>query len=252
MSIVSSVRRRLSDIFGEDCEKTVTKADIEEANRLRDIAEKGVDLATPYAKYLAKELGLSGNDIQIGPNKTLPRMFEKAIGKLDGHLEDIGDVGRLRVLIDSPEQVLALRRMFHVPPRGKFEHVHVDNHVAVVGFQDYFWEPSKTGRIAFHIDLEVMVSGGQSVGIEIQCIDRRMLKTENSTHVNYQKACAIERKANSENRELTSDEVTAMNNYRESNRKMYIADSLNYGYYDLRRPDLLREVRSEPALALVG
>ncbi len=250
MRNINLVRKRLYEIFGDNCDKVVTRANFEEANKLRELAEKGVEYATPYAQYIAKELGLNGNAIQIGPQKTLGRIFEKAIGKFDGNLDHIGDVGRLRGLLNGPEDVLELRRMFGVRRGSTFNPMHVDNHVTVGSVQDYFWEPTKTGRIAFHVNLDVTVSGGQSVGIEVQFIDKNMLETERATHINYQKACAIERTACKENREPTKEEKVAMDKYYESNRSVYLADALNYGYYDLRRPDLRLIVPEIPHLKI--
>lgn len=253
MSGLQIVRKRLLEIYGESCGNSITKAHIKEANVLKEDAAKAVDLAIPYALSQAKELGLSGDAVQVGPSKTLTRMFEKAFGKLDGNLEEINDVGRLRVLFDEADHVKQLRKMYGGGKNAKFTPFHPNNHVSVTGAQDYYWEPSSTGRIAFHVDLDVAISGGKSVGVEIQFIHKDMLSTEKATHLNYQKAKGIERVAKHDNRPMTADETQAVTNYRESNTAMYLADALNYDLYDLRRPDLqIKNLRSLPNLRLIA
>lgn len=252
MSSLLAVRKRLREIYGKSCENTITRADIREAGHLMEDAEKGVELALPYAKSLARELDLEMGDqaVQIGPQKTMARIFEKAVGKYNGNLEEIGDAGRLRCLLDGPEDVMHLRRMFAAGKGGRCIPYHPDNYVTVVGFQDFFWEPSKTGRIGYHVDLDVTISGGKSVGIEIQFIDKHMVGTEKATHLNYQKVTAIERKALREGRPLREEELQSIEEYRDSTQKMYLGDAINYGYYDLRRPDI-RAKESFPHLRLV-
>lgn len=247
MHSLRAVRKRLREIYGESCENTVTKTDMREAAQLKADAEKGVVLALPYAKFLARQLDIPETNVEIGPMKTLARMFEKAIGKCDGQLDEINDVGRLRIPVDGPEDILTLRRMFGTEHRyGKFTPLHPNNSVTVTGIQDYYWEPSKTGRIAYHVDLDVAISGSKSVGIEIQFVDKRMLGTEKATHLNYQKVTGIERAAKRNGRDLRADELETIEHYRESSRNMYLADAQNYGYDELRRPDL----RAAPHLRL--
>lgn len=254
MSNLTSVRKQLSEIYGGSCTQLVTKSDIKYAQKLQEHAEKGMPYVLPYAQHIAREIGLEPSAILPAPPKRISRIFEKAIGMHNNDLNEVGDVGRVRGLLNSYEDVLALRRFFGVRwGTGTFEHMHVNNHVSVDSVQDFFWEPTKTGRIAFHVNLNVTISGGQSVGMEIQFIHKDMLQTELSTHLNYEKACAVERTAKKENRDLTAEQAESVAQYRESNRSAYLADALNYGMFHLRRPDLIKlEMPDTPLLRLVS
>ncbi len=234
---LKTVRRRLYEIFGTRA-ADITRADVREARDLMEDAAVASELAMPYARRIAKELGLNPETAVVkGPIKKLDRIFEKAIGKLNGQLEQVPDVGRLRILIEGPEQVLALRRMF-LDQRRSFTVMHPTNEVTVNEFEDFFWAPSKTGRVAIHLGLDVNLSGSRRVPFEIQIIHRDMQETEQFTHDNYQKSCEIERKAKHENREPTENETSSMNAYRESNKQRYLADALRLNLYDLRMPSM--------------
>lgn len=242
---VKKIRGRLSEIFGSTL-AAISGKDINEARELIGNAKKASEIGIPYAESIALAIGLSKESVVPGPLKKLERIFEKAIGKHAGQLEEVPDVGRLRILIEKPEDVIALRRMF-VERQGTLKIVHPNNKITVTEFQDNFWEPSSTGRVAIHIGLDIRLSGSKSVPYEIQVIHKDMVDTEKFTHNNYQRACDIERKAKGENRPLTADEADAIESYRKSNRERYLADSLNYNLFSLRQPKL-----RHTALALVA
>lgn len=228
---VKRIQKALAEIFGDAVE--LSREKLAKARELIGNARDAQVYAVPFAQKIALEIGLAEAAVVPGPMKSLNRIFEKAIGKLNGYLEDVPDVGRLRILIEKPEDVIALRKMF-LTPRGELKDAHPDNKITVTEFQDNFLHPSSTGRIAIHIGLEVKLSGNVVVPYEIQVIHKDMVATERFTHDNYQRACEIERKAKAENRSLTKDEAEAAEHYRESNRRRYLADALHLDLYELR------------------
>jgi hypothetical protein len=234
---LKKIRNRLCEIFGASVASIIGAADLEEARELVENAKKASIEALLYAQKISKDLGLNSKEAVVeGPLKKLDRIFEKAIGKHDGHLDEVPDVGRLRILIEKPEDIEALRRRF-VARNGEILEEHPSNKITVTEFQDNFLHPSSTGRIAIHIALDVRIPGQiDPVPYEIQVIHKDMVATEIFTHDNYQRACEIERKAKAECRKLTADESQAIEHYRESNRQRYMADALRLGLYDLRHP----------------
>lgn len=234
---LKKIRNRLREIFGASVVSVIGRAELDEARGLLEAAKKASVEAIPYAHRIALALGLDSHKAVVeGPLKKLDRIFEKAIGKHDGQLDEVPDVGRLRILIEKPEDIVALRRQF-VGRDGGLIQTHPTNKITVTEFQDNFLHPSSTGRIAVHIALDIRIPGQvDPVPYEIQVIHKDMVKTEIFTHDNYQQACRIERRAKAEGRSLTEDEEAAIEHYRESNRRRYLADALRLGLYELRHP----------------
>lgn len=253
---LKSLELKLAPIFGAPPKDVVTKQNLIKALDLQDASEEAAAIVRPYAEFMARETGLDPNEAIIyGPTKTLPRIFSKAIGKFDGNVERVPDPGRLRELIESPENIRELRYM-HLGSHPRYEgdegrigrvlDRHPTNEITIREFEDFFWIPSSTGRPAIHLGLDVKLSSTRSVPYEIQFIHKGMLDTEDFTHNNYQKLSEIKRTAQREKRPLTANEASAIEMYQESNRNRYEADALHYDLVGLRHPKLRHELHHSP------
>lgn len=254
------LERNLSRIWGGERRPDVlNKGNLERALTLQGDAGEVKKSALPYAKKIAKKLGLDPDEAVVdGPVKKLHRIFEKA-AKLDGQVEKVPDIARLRILIEKPEDIIRLRKMFlGGKPKygGEGERMgvlldkHPQNDITVKEFEDYFHIPSSTGRVAVHIGLEVPLTSTRSVPVEIQVIHKDMLGTESQTHGNYEKSCQIEQLAKKDGRPLTSEETEAIKFYKKSNESLYTADCFNYDLMKLRRPD--HRIKAAPLLRIVS
>ncbi|MCC6597569.1 MAG: hypothetical protein IT559_02120 [Alphaproteobacteria bacterium] len=236
---------------GEKRPDILNKSNLEKALALQGDVGEAKEIALPFTKKIAKKLGLNPDEAVVdGPIKKLPRIFEKA-AKLDGQVEKVPDIARLRILIKKPEDIINLRKML-LGDKPKYEgegdrmgvllNKHPQNNIIVNEFEDYFHVPSSTGRVAVHIGLKVPLSSTRSIPVEIQVIHEDMLGTEDLTHDNYEKSCQIERRAKEEGRPQTPQEAEAISLYRQSNESLYTADCFAYDLMKLRRPDKRKKI----------
>lgn len=263
---LKSLGLKLAPIFGAPPKEIVTKENLTKARELQEFSEEAAPIVLPYAQFIAREIGLDPNDsIIMGPKKTLPRIFSKAIGKFGGDVTSVPDIGRLRELVEDPRHIRELRYMYlGSHPRyernegsnekeervGKVLDRHPTNEITIREFEDFFWIPSKTGRPAIHLALDVKLSSTRIVPYEIQIIHKGMVDTEDFTHDNYQKLSEIRNTAIREKRSLTPNEAGAIEMYQESNKNRYEADALNYDLIGLRHPTLRHELNQRHLMAV--
>lgn len=145
---------------------------------------------------------------------------------------------------------------------GVIQNTHPTNNIKFKEFEDFYHAPSSTGRVAIHIACEVKTAKNIWVPFEIQVMLQDMEATEDLTRSNYLNAQALQRRADQENRPVTSEEQSAIDSYNNSSIERYTADCRQYGLMNLRRPDLARaeknfqkqlmnQAYSAPALQLV-
>lgn len=256
MSSLRTVKRisgYMKEVFGRTHD-AVGRDALETAQRMIEDTRDAREIALPFAERLTRKLGLDPEESLIeGPPKSLFRIFEKAYGKYKGVFEDVPDYQRVRILVESPDDIIALRRMllgdhptYHDKRIGDVANKHPNNQITIKEFEDYFWEPSSTGRVGIHLQLDVKLTGTRSVPFEIQVIHKGMLETEEFTHRNYEKACMIERHAKIAGRTrqegtetvavLTPEEIQIKEGYEAANQAAYLADCLNYDLMKLRHP----------------
>lgn len=254
----SSLSKRLSHIF--DVTVKVTGEEVERALALMHGSEEAVEIAIPYANKIAKSIGLKSSvAVQAeAPHKKLLRIFSKAISKHKGDIGCVPDIGRFRILVEKPEDILAIRKLFlgqnptFHDRQGELLDSHPTNNITIREFEDFYWRPSSTGRVGIHLTLDVKVQGRGIVPVEIQIMHKDMVKTEDFTRDNYESAQLIRRQAMLENREPTAEELEAIEGYDASSRQRYAADCVRLDLLDLRRPDLCSAPAKRAVLKLVA
>jgi (p)ppGpp synthase/HD superfamily hydrolase len=239
----------LKDYFGGAAPVAVTPETVARAlevqQRAQDVQEEGI----PYnfAESIARRLGLDPQEsVAYGPIKRLPSIFNK-VPRFDGDPQKLPDVGRLRVLVDNADQILAIRKMFlgnkpHYDGRkGDILDKHPNNYVTLTEFEDYFLRPSNTGRVAIHIG--TIIDG---LPYEIQILHKDMLETEDFTHDNYKQAERLKAeiaKLSFDQVDLIAEKREAIEHYHESNRQRYAGDIKRLGLGKLLHPHLQKAMR---------
>ena len=132
-----------------------------------------------------------------GPIKTFDRAAAKVIntaGQVDqSRTSGITDLVRGRIIVDTPEQIIAVRKFL-------LEH---DAEFGIVKVKDRFAKPS--GSHYRDINLSIELENGHIA--EIQINQRDMLAASEYTHDAYEEIDAIEKRAQFENRDLTPEEL---------------------------------------------
>lgn len=257
---MSKLRLKLSEQLTEatSVPVNVTAEDVQLAKELSQGSEvAGENYVMPYAKNLAKSIGLKVNAAcKEAQPKRLYRIFYKAVTQYDKDITQVSDIGRMRLLVENAEQIEALRdKLLHQNRRykdtriGRLLDAHPTNEIKIKEVEDYYHYPSSTGRIGMHITLEVVIPGKKVVPYEIQVLHKDMVETEDFTRSNYMNAQAIRRTALAEGRSLTAPEKKAIESYDASSRERYTADALKLGLFDLRRSDIGGMKRKREAAA---
>ncbi|MEM6811627.1 MAG: hypothetical protein AAF549_04085 [Pseudomonadota bacterium] len=233
----------------------VTEQDVLDAKELSEGSKEAEKLVMPLARWMARQIGLNSRAAcSEADTKRLYRIFEKAVTKYDKVVSKVPDIGRMRLYIEKPEDVIALRRLlfgdnprYYDDRKGIIQDPNVSNEITLKEVEDFYHVPSKTGRVGLHIQLAVKIPGNKIIPFEIQIIHKDMKETEDFTRENYDEAKTIQRRALLEKRPLTDDEAEAVANYDESSQKRYLADSIKHGLVDLRRFDLRRAASQKAA-----
>lgn len=236
-----------------DKQITVTSASVELAHNIMGRSDEAAKIVIPYANHIINKISLKSAVAASETScKKLMRIFEKAHGKFEGDVSKVPDVGRMRILIEKPEDIIALRKLYlgnnprYTKDRiGVLKNQHPSNYIKVIEFEDFYHLPSSTGRMGIHIGLEVKVPGKETVKVEIQVLHKDMVNTEDFTRDNYMNAQLIRRTAKAENRVLTTDELTTIECYDSSSRERYTAEGIQYDLIGLRRSDLVIEYNTQ-------
>lgn len=263
----AKLSENLSELLKRDI--VISPNEIDEFNVVSAGSEKATGIVTPFANSIVKAIGLkSGAAVVEAPCKKLARAFAKAITKFDGNIGKVPDIGRMRILIEKPEDIIELRKFFlgnnpqYINKRlGVIKDQHPKTNITVREFEDFYYVPSSTGRIAVHIGLDIKVPGFKNaIPFEIQVIHKDMQKAEDFTRDNYENVQLIERRTISEGRlkfdgtpDFTDKELQEIKNYNDSSKARYSGDASRYGLSDLKRPDLARrDARLHHQLQLVA
>jgi len=234
----------LSTDFNQDI--YVTEQDILDALELSAGSKEAAKFVVPFARGLAKTLGLkSSAAVSDASTKLLKRIFSKAITQYEKIVSDVPDIGRMRLLIEKPEDIENLRNILlganptYTDKRiGDIVDKNPTNEITIDEVEDFYHVPSSTGRIGMHITLLVKIFGNIIVPFEIQVLHKDMVKTEELTRDNYMKAQEIKRVAKAQGRSLTESEQDSVDGYDASSRERYTADAIHLDLFDLRRKDL--------------
>lgn len=260
---MSNLRRTLSEQLTEatGVPVNVTSDDVTLARELSAGSRvAGKEYVFPFAKSLAKLIGLKADAAcKEARPKQLFRIFFKAVTQYDKDISKVPDIGRMRLLVKGPDDIIRLRDQLLIKGRhrhtnrriGRLLDANPTNEITIKEVEDFYHDPSSTGRIGMHITLEVKIPGNKIIPFEIQVMHEDMVETEDFTRSNYMNAQAIRRAALAENRALTATEQEAIDSYDASSRERYNADALRLGLFDLRRPELARE-RDRVALELAA
>ncbi|MBP7759726.1 MAG: hypothetical protein KA099_04105 [Alphaproteobacteria bacterium] len=170
---------------------------------LYEEAHASVPLLDDAGKRLVQSMAdfdpaLRGVTFQQGPVKAFDRAAAKLINESTGTLDpskasEIIDLVRGRIVVDTPEQVQAVR---------KYLQAHASE-LGIVSFKDRFAKPSDTHYR--DINMSIQLENGHIA--EIQINQKDMLAASEFTHDAYEELAKIERKAQLENRPLTDTEA---------------------------------------------
>lgn len=243
-NLKQSLSQELSRALGQPI--NVTKQDVKDAIELAEGSDIALGTVLPYVQSIAGKLGLHGESACVeAPAKTLYRIFYKAVANYNKVVSDVPDIGRMRLLIETPKQIEQLRKMFlgsnpeYAENRiGLIVDPHPTNEITTEEFEDFYHVPSSTGRIGIHLALQVKIPGNKLIPFEIQILHKDMVSAEELTRSNYLNAQAIKRTASNEGRELTTEEDQAVKSYDISSQERYTADALRLNLFGLRRSDL--------------
>lgn len=246
----------------------VTPEQVKAAQEIISQANEAMDTVLPYIQGVLKSTGLKPScAVQEGPCKLLERLIAKAIEKHDGDVTKVPDPHRLRILVDSADEIETLREFYvGLSPQyyanfddnkgqarlAMISDPHPHNHIRCNEFEDYFYVPSSTGRVAIHVGLTVRVPGKKEVPFEIQILHKDMLDAEAFSRDNYVNAQELGRKI-----KLAIDKGTPSDDpkilqyergieaYNQSSKERYLADSIHHDVIKLRRIDLQRQVKPD-------
>jgi len=132
-------------------------------------------------------------ELEIGPLKRLDRATDKIIGDYKGDHTQIYDLARGRIIVDTVEQIEALRK-------------YLDDNKEVLGIEkwkDRFAEPSDTGFR--DINMNIRLPNGHVIEFRVE--HRAMLNVAKLTHELYEKIQKINRAPVKEDRDFTAEEV---------------------------------------------
>ena len=216
----------------------------------KNVAPVTQNIILPYIDKLANNMGLENLETVVeGPPKTLQRLFEKAHAKYDGDHTKISDVGRVRIVVSSIDDLLKFRHYFlgaepkFDGPNGQLDlrprikgHGIRTNDIDVKAFKDFYWEPDAKGRVAMHIKCNIRTQ--DNMPFEIQVVLSDMLITEDATRGNYLQRRMIEGLAQSENRSLTEMEKIELASLDANTWAQYTDDIERLGLSEIMRPDI--------------
>ncbi len=131
-------------------------------------------------------------DFEMGPLKTIERAMEKIEGDYGGDHSKISDLVRGRIVVDSPEQVEAIRAYL----------AENAEELGIEQMKDRFAKPSDTGFR--DINMKLRLPGGHVAEFRVE--HRGVMEAAKNTHEPYERVQEIERRATMENRPLNAEE----------------------------------------------
>lgn len=193
--------------------------------------------AETFAIDLAdKIMQIPSPDLHVvnGPIKDLDRIFEKANGRYDGNLNEVNDIGRLRILFNDPTQFLAVRDLFNSDQKlDRFNNALRTNGIEIVEFEDNYLEPKAHGYIGSNLIIAIDLGKGRLENFEIQFMHENMQLTDKITHATYEEQRSIIEQADEENRNMSNEEEQIVIGYQVAGANLYKADARHYGLISL-------------------
>lgn len=189
-----------------------------------------------YVMALAEEVGLHDEiNVNMGPIKNLERIFEKAAGRKEGRFDDICDICRGQLMIDSPEDVKAIRKLLRPGRKSTgFNKTWENRDIRIESYDDYFAKPTKTGFRGMNITLEIGGIGkGRKHYVELQIVHRDMKEALATTHMLYSQKRELEESAEACGQELTEDQKAVVDYYMDEAKRIHEAESERLGLYIL-------------------
>lgn len=242
-----SQARKLSEELSKIFNRTVSISakDMEKAHDLIAGSDSATKLVNSYLKRQLKQYNLkNSSQIQEAHHKRLFRIFYKKVRRNFDDVAQVPDVGRLRLLVNNADDIETVRSMFlGTNPKYNNDRIgvvlkkHPENNIEINEFEDFYYVPSKTGRVAIHLTLNVTTEGHTIVPYEVQIMLKDMVQTEEFTRDNYLKKQEIEGRALHENRLLTDPEKQAIQSYENSSSERYRADCYKHNLFNLQRED---------------
>lgn len=152
---------------------------------------------------------------EMGPLKAADRAQAKIAGDYAGDTSQISDLARARLVVDTPEQISAIRD-------------YLDHNASALGIEkskDRFAVPSETHFR--DINMKARMPNGHVVELRIEQSD--LLQAAKHTHTPYERIQEIERRAEMEGRDMTPDEVEQRARYMDEIHDIHDAPSNRAG-----------------------
>lgn len=168
-------------------------------NELYAQARESIPVVTGTGNTMIDDLrrqhpGLFDNiEFETGPLKTLERAQAKIEGDYAGNHSRISDLARGRIVVDSPEQIEAIRTYLAQNSES----------LGIEGMKDRFASPSDTHFR--DINMKIRLPNGHVAELRVE--HRGVLDAAKRTHEPYEQIQEIERRAEREGRMLTETEI---------------------------------------------
>ncbi|MBL8496804.1 hypothetical protein ABF87_09160 [Nitrosomonas sp. JL21] len=173
---------------------------------------------------------------EMGPIKTRDRALDKISGDYGGDLRQIKDLVRGRFVVDTPEQITAIKQAI-------LEKLDVDS------MTDKYAEPSSTTG---YRDLNTKIALENDHIAEIQIQQRDMLRVNKPTHNLMEEIQKIERHAEIENRTLTEEEIFKRDALRNQAKELHNAAAHDGNLNSLVKPELREQFTHKGELDAKG
>jgi len=150
---------------------------------------KGGEIAADMRKQFPELLGDA--KFEVGPLKELDRAQEK-LGEFRGNHQNIVDIVRGRIVVDTPDQIRAVREYLQAHAKE----------MGIEVIKDRFAVPSET----HYRDINIKVRLPNGHVAEIQINQRDLLASSEFTHDSYEDVQSLDREADAQGRDLTESE----------------------------------------------
>lgn len=211
--------RKLAEVYGRAVAEAIGRGE-----QVRSKAHK-------YAQAVCDELSLDSKmAVTIGPIKAPDRIIEKAEARYKGDISKVGDVARLQILVDSPEQAKDAIRLFFPGRSSPFHKTMEDKGIKLVKAEDNFTHPKETGWIGLNIKLEADLGKGRKQQFEVQIIPSQLVDVYDTTHGYLQNIRSLKDGAKRQNRILSLNENRQIDQYKAMSLALHKEPLQEFGY----------------------
>lgn len=180
-----------------------------------------------YAEALCKEMDIDPDvAIEMGPVKSLKRIFEKAATKYSEEIQKISDICRCRIYFNNAEQIKKLRKIFGPGKNSHpFHQKWLEQGTELYAFKDYFARPKAHGYVGINIKIDIDIGKGRHVPCEIQIWHRDMQNTYKLSIDLYEKIRKVTDVMNAEGRtSLNPSEKESVGHLINANRHLFASE----------------------------